>query len=148
MKQVLSGQPIAVTFTGCYKMKIMETVIDMNYVARPIKTEEQYDEALAFINTLMYGDRSMAEMTMLEMVSILIHDYEQRVHPISMPDPIEAIKYQMDELGVTTTEMAELVGGKGRLSELLHGKRRLSLRQIKAIATRLDIPADILLEIA
>lgn len=129
-------------------MNIMETVIEMNYVARPIKTEEQYDEALAFIETLMDGNRSAAEMTMLEMVGILLHDYEQRVHPIHAPDPIEAIKYQMDELGVPTAEMAELVGGKGRLSELLHGKRGLSLRQLKAIAVRLDIPADILLEIA
>ena len=129
-------------------MRSMEIAIEMNYVARPIKTEEQYDEALAFIETLMDGNRSVAETTMLEMVSILIHDYEQRVYPIHAPDPIEAIKYQMDELGVSTTEMAELVGGKGRLSELLHGKRQLSLRQVKAIATRLDIPADILLEIA
>jgi HTH-type transcriptional regulator / antitoxin HigA len=126
----------------------METVIESNYVARPIKTEEQYDEALAFIDTLMDCKAGTPEMDTLEVVGILIHDYEQRVHPILAPNPVEAIKYQMEELGVTTTEMAALVGGKGRLSELFHGKRRLSLGQIKAIATRLDIPANILLEIA
>ena len=123
----------------------METIKKMNYAARPIKTEEQYNEALALIETLIDCEDDTPEMEVLELVSILAHDYEQREHPIENLDPIEAIKYQMAELGVTTAEMAELVGGKSRLSDLLHKKRPLSVRQIRAISTRLDIPADVLL---
>ena len=126
----------------------MQTISPPPYTPRPIKTEEQYNEAIALIDTLIDCENGTPEMEMLELVSILIHDYEQREFPLEDIDPIEAIKYQMAELDVTTGEMAELVGGKSRLSELLHGKRPLSIRQVKAIASRLAIPADILLAIA
>lgn len=126
----------------------MEFITQMNYVARPIKTEEQYEEAIALIETLIDAESGTPEMDLLELVSILVHDYEQREFPIENVDPIEAIKYRMEELMVTSTEMAELIGGKSRLSELLNRKRPLSIRQVKAISARLDIPAEILLEIA
>ena len=126
----------------------METTEQINYVARPIKTEQQYNEAMALIETLIDCDDDTPEMELLELVSILVHDYEQREFPIESLDPIEAIKYQMEELGVKTTEMAELVGGRSRLSELLNKKRPPSIRQVKAISARLDIPADVLLAMA
>lgn len=126
----------------------MESITQEKYIARPIKTEEQYNEAIELIETLIDCEVGTPEMEMLELVGILVHDYEQREFPIGDLNPIEAIKYQMEELGVTTTEMAELVGGKSRLSELLHEKRSLSLRQIKAISSRLDIPIDVLLKAA
>ena len=126
----------------------MESITQEKYIARPIKTEQQYNEAIEFIETLMDSKVGTPEMEMLELVGILIHDYEQREIPIGDLNPIEVIKYQMEELGVTTTEMAELVGGKSRLSELLHEKRLLSVRQIKAISSRLDIPIDVLLKAA
>jgi len=126
----------------------MEAMAQETYVARPIKTETQYDEAIALIDTLIDAEAGTPELDLPELVSILVHDYEQQRFPIGTIDPIEAIMYQMDELGVTSTEMAELVGGKSRLSELLNRKRPLSIRQIKAISTRLVIPADVLLEIA
>jgi len=126
----------------------MEAIAQETYVARPIKTEAQYDEAIALIDTLVDAEAGTPELDLLELVSILVHDYEQQQFPIGTIDPIEAITYQMDELGVTSTEMAELVGGKSRLSELLNRKRPLSIRQIKAVSTRLSIPADVLLKIA
>lgn len=126
----------------------MESITQEKYIARPIKTEEQYNEAIELIETLIDCEVGTPEMEMLELVGILVHDYEQREFPIGDLNPIEAIKYQMEELGVTTAEMAELVGGKSRLSELLHEKRSLSVRQIKAISSRLDIPIDVLLKAA
>ena len=126
----------------------MEAIAQESYVARPIKTEAQYDEAIALIDTLVDAEAGTPELDLLELVSILVHDYEQQRFPIGAIDPIETITYQMDELGVTSTEMAELVGGKSRLSELLNRKRPLSIRHIKAVSTRLSIPADVLLEIA
>lgn len=118
------------------------------YMARPIKTEAQYNEAIALIDALVDAEAGTSELDLLELVSILVHDYEQQQFPIGNIDPIEAIAYRMNEPGVTSAEMAELVGGKSRLSELLNRKRPLSVRQIKAIATRLAIPADVLLSIA
>ena len=126
----------------------MELVAPEKYTARPIKTKEQYDEAIELIDTLIDSEVGTSEMDLLEVVGLLVHDYEQREFPIGDLDPIEAIKYQMEELGVTSSEMAELVGGKSRLSELLHRKRPLSVRQIKAISTRLDIPVDVLFDLA
>ena len=126
----------------------MEPITLTQYVARPIKTEEQYNEALAVIETLIDCEDDSPEMETLEVVSLLVHEFEKQEFPIGDIDPIEAIKYQMDELGVSTAEMAELVGGRSRLSELFNRKRLLSVRQIKAISSRLDIPADILLTIA
>lgn len=126
----------------------MEIIARNQYVVRPIKTEEQYNEALELIESLIDSEDGTPEMDLLEVVSLLVHDYEQREVTLDEIDPIEAIKYQMEELGVTTVEMAELVGGKSRLSELLNRKRPLSVRQIKAISARLDIPADILLSAA
>ena len=126
----------------------MEATAQLNYVARPIKTETQYNEAINLIDALIDAEAGTPELDLLELVSILIHDYEQQFFPIGEVDPVDAIAYQMKELGVSTTEMAELVGGKSRLSELLNRKRPLSIRQIKAISTRLAIPADVLLAIA
>lgn len=126
----------------------MEAITQWNYVARPIKTKEQYDEAMALVESLIDCEDNTPEMELLELVSILVHEYEQRVFPVENPDPIEAIKYQMEELGVSKVELANLVGGKGRLSELLSRKRPISIQQIKALSSRLEIPADILLAAA
>ncbi len=123
----------------------MEIITPTQYVARLIKTEEQYNEALAIIGTLMDCEDDSPEMETLEVVSLLVYEYEQQEYPIGEIDPIEAIKYQMEELGVSTAEMAELVGGRSRLSELLNKKRPISVKQIKSLSVRLQLPADILL---
>lgn len=124
----------------------MESIMQTNYIARPIKTEEQYDEAINALEEIIDCEEGSPEMELKELIGILIHEYEQREFPIEDPDPIEAIKHQMEELGVTAAEMASLVGGKSRLSEMLNRKRNLSVKQVKEISARLDIPADILLK--
>lgn len=126
----------------------MQISTPTQYVARPVKTEAQYNEALALIETLMNCEDDSPDMETLEVVSLLVYDYEQQKFPIGDIDPIEAIKYQMDELGITTAEMAVLVGGRSRLSELFSRKRSLSIRQIKSLSARLKLPADILLSLA
>lgn len=126
----------------------MEATTRLAYVLCPIKTEQQYHEAITLIDTLIDAEAGTPEMDLRELVSILVHDYEQQQFPIGNIDPIEAINYQMVELGVTTTEMAELVGGKSCLSELLRRKRPLSIRQAEALSARLAIPTDVLLSIA
>lgn len=126
----------------------MESITQEKFTVRLIKTEEQYNEAIDLIETLIDCQEGTPEMELLELVGLLVHDYEQREFPIEDLDPIEAIKYQMEELGVTTAEIAELVGGKSRLSELLNEKRPLSVRQIKVLSSRLDIPIEVLFKAA
>lgn len=126
----------------------METLTLAPYTPRPIKTAEQYEEAKAIIFSLMDSEPGTPETDLLEVISILVHDYEQREFPVEDLDPIDAINYQMDELGVSFSELAPMVGGKGRLSELLNRKRPLSLQQIKAIASRLSIPVSMLIVVA
>lgn len=123
----------------------MKTTTPLLYAPRPIKTDEHYEEAKAIIFSLMDSESGTPETDLLEVVSILVHDYEQREFPVEDLDPIDAIKYQMEELGVSFTELAPVVGGKGRLSELLNRKRPLSLPQIKAISSRLSIPVSMLI---
>ena len=98
--------------------------------------------------SLMDCTEHTPEMDLLESESLLVHAYEQLTFPIGNPDPIDAILYQMDELGVSKAELAKWVGGKGRLSELLNRTRPLSLPQVKTLSARLDIPVDILLAAA
>lgn len=77
-------------------------------MARPI----QYDEAITLIDSLVDAEAGTPELNLLELVSSLVHDYEQQQFSIGDINPIKAITYQMDDSGVTSAEMAELVGGK------------------------------------
>jgi len=126
----------------------MEAIVKPTYVPRPIKTEQQYQEALDLIESLLDCPDDSPEVELLELVSILVHDYEQREFPLEDPDPIDAIRYQMEELGISKAELADHVGGKARLSELLNRKRSLSLQQIRTLSSLLSIPADVLLQVA
>ena len=77
---------------------------------------------------------------------VLVEDYENRHYPIGPPDPIEAIKFRMEQQGLNRKELASLLGTRGRVSEILNGKRGLSLSMIRALSTRLHIPAEVLIQ--
>jgi HTH-type transcriptional regulator/antitoxin HigA len=82
----------------------------------------------------------------LELLMVLVEDYENRHYPIGPPDPIEAIKFRMEQQGLNRKELASLLGTRGRVSEILNGKRGLSLSMIRALSTRLHIPAEVLIQ--
>ena len=81
----------------------------------------------------------------LEVLSILVDDYENKNFPIGLPDPIEAIKFRLEQLELDASALASILGSKSRASEVLNKKRKLSLSMIRIIHTRLNIPASSLI---
>ena len=77
---------------------------------------------------------------------MLIEQYENEHFPISLPDPIEAIKFRMDQMGYNQNDLARIIGFKSRASEILNRKRKLSLEMIRQIHDKLNIPTDVLIQ--
>jgi HTH-type transcriptional regulator/antitoxin HigA len=82
----------------------------------------------------------------LEVLGILIDQYENENFPIGLPDPIEAIKFRMEQMGYNQTDLANIVGLKSRASEILNRKRKLSLEMIRKLHESLHIPTDVLIQ--
>jgi HTH-type transcriptional regulator/antitoxin HigA len=115
---------------------------------KPIKTEDQYDEALARIYDLMQMDikPDTAESDELEILVILVKEYENEHYPMSAPNPLEAIKFRLDQMGLSEKELGEILGYRSRKSEILSGKRKLSLAMIRKLNEVLHIPANVLIQ--
>ncbi|AUD02437.1 helix-turn-helix domain-containing protein [Spirosoma pollinicola] len=114
-------------------------------IIKPIKSTEHYAQVMRQIDQLLDCPPNSPEADLLEVLSILADDYENKTTPILPPDPIDAIRYQADELGLSSKELAALLGGKNRLSEVLNRKRPLTLKMIKTLFQQLHIPAESLL---
>lgn len=112
---------------------------------RPIHSEKDYEVALARIEEIFDAKPGTKEGDELEILGILVDEYEKVHFPIEAPKPVEAIKFRMDQLGLEQKDLARILGSKSRASEILSGKRSLSLRQIKILYRRLGIPAEILI---
>ena len=113
---------------------------------KPIKTEKDYDKALERLEEIFDAKAGSAEGDELEVLGILIDQYENDHFPISLPDPIEAIKFRMEQMGYNQTDLANIVGLKSRASEILNRKRKLSLEMIRQLHERLNIPTDVLIQ--
>ena len=115
---------------------------------KPIKTEEQYNHALARVYELMQKDIKIdsAESDELEILSILIKEFETDHYPVPSPNPLEAIKFRLDQMGLSEKEFGEILGYRSRKSEILSGKRKLSLAMIRKLNEVLHIPAEILIQ--
>lgn len=112
---------------------------------RPIKTESQYREALQQVDALIDSKPNTAEFELLEVLSILVDDYENKHYTIEALDPIEAIKYEMQESGLKQKDMIQYFGSKEMVSQVLNKKRPLTLRMIKNLYQKFGISADVLL---
>ena len=111
-----------------------------------IKSEADYQQALARIDRLMEAESGTPEGDELEVLAALVEMYESRHYPIDPPDPIEAIKFRMDQAGLTQKDLLPYIGSKSKVSEVLSGKRTLTLSMMRALNTHLGIPAEILLK--
>lgn len=114
---------------------------------RILKTERDYNEACNRIYSLIHGvadaiEPDSPEGEELELLSLLVEKYEQENHPMSAPNPIEAIKFRMEQMNLRQTDIAPLFGSKTRVSEVLHGKRPLTLRMITLLNRYLGIPLE------
>jgi len=115
---------------------------------KPIKTATQYEDALARVYELMQADVTEGSTASdeLEILSILIKEYELVHHPIPSPNPLEAIKFRLDQMGISEKELGDILGYRSRKSEIFSGKRKLSLAMIRKLNEVLHIPADVLIQ--
>ncbi len=113
---------------------------------RPIKTEKDYQEALSRLEKIFDAKPGTIEGDELEVLGILIDNYENLHYPIEFPDPIEAIKFRMEQLGYSQSDLAEVIGLKSRASEILNKKRKLTLEMIRNLHSMLHIPTDVLIQ--
>ncbi len=113
---------------------------------KPIKTEKDYTQALKRLEIIFDAKSNSPEGDELEVLGVLINQYEQEHFPMGMPDPIEAIKFRMEQMGYNQTDLANIIGLKSRANEILNRKRKLYLEMIRQLHERLHIPTDVLIQ--
>lgn len=113
---------------------------------KPIKTKKDYQAALQRLETIFDAQPGSPQGDELEVLGILIERYEHAHFPIDLPDPIEAIRFRMEQLGYNQADLAKVVGLKSRASEILSGKRKLTLDMIRQLHTALNIPTEVLIQ--
>lgn len=113
---------------------------------KPIRTKKDYQQALDRLEVIFDAKKGTDQGDELEILGILIEQYENEHFPIDLPDPIEAIKFRMEQMGYTQTDLAKVVGLKSRASEILNRKRKLSLDMIRQLHEKLNIPTDVLIQ--
>ncbi|MCM2358500.1 MAG: helix-turn-helix domain-containing protein [Geobacteraceae bacterium] len=110
---------------------------------RILRNEADYEAALVEIEELM--ERPKPDADRLELLALLVRDYEDKHYPIDLPDPVETITFRMEQMGLTRKDLEKYIGSRSKVSEVLNGKRRLSLSMIRALHDGLGIPAEVLL---
>ncbi|MCC9018236.1 MULTISPECIES: type II toxin-antitoxin system HigA family antitoxin [Flavobacterium] len=113
---------------------------------RPIKTEHDYDLALERVNAIFDAKPNTDEGDELDILVTLIEKYEQINYPIPEPDPIEAIKFMMEQNGITDADLGVILNSRSRVSEIFKRKRALTLNQIRILTEVLHIPASTLIK--
>lgn len=109
-----------------------------------LKTETEYRRALERIDSLMEASPGSPDEDDLELWSLLVERYEEEHFPMDFPDPVEAIKFRMEQEGMRQKDLQKLFPSKSRISEILSGKRTLSLGMIRSLHQNLGIPAEVL----
>jgi HTH-type transcriptional regulator/antitoxin HigA len=112
----------------------------------PIKNETDYQKALQRLEQIFDVKMGSPEGDELEILSILIEQYEKVHFPIDLPDPIEAIKFRMEQLGLKQKDLVSTIGFKSRVSEVMNKKRKLTLEMIRKLSKELQIPTDVLVQ--
>ena len=112
---------------------------------KPIKTDDEYKAALQELEKVWNAKRDTPEGDILELLALVIDDYESKQFPMPALDPIEAIKYQMEERGLHQKDLTPYFGSKSRVSEVLNRKKPLTLKMIKNLYKDFGIPAETLL---
>jgi HTH-type transcriptional regulator/antitoxin HigA len=115
---------------------------------KPIKNNNQYEDALARVYELMQKNirPDSKESDELEILSILVKEYEYRHYPIPKPGPLAAIRFRMEQMNMSESDLSEILGYRSRKSEILSGKRKLSLSMIRKLYETLHIPAELLIQ--
>jgi HTH-type transcriptional regulator/antitoxin HigA len=112
---------------------------------RPIKTDADHDAALREIERLWGAREGSPEADRLEVLVTLVEAYERNHFPIDLPDPIDAIRFRLEQQGEDTKALVGVIGSRTRVYEVLRGDRPLSLQMIRRLHDRLQIPAEVLI---
>ncbi|MCP4472835.1 MAG: transcriptional regulator [Gammaproteobacteria bacterium] len=112
---------------------------------KPVKTEADYRAALDEIESLMTAEAESADGEKLDIMVTLIEAYEARHFPLDLPDPVEAIKFEMERKGLTIKDLEPMIGKSNRVYEILNHKRSLTLSMIRKLHDNLGIPAESLI---
>lgn len=114
---------------------------------KPIRNEREYDEAITEVEKLFAANpkKGTPKADKLEVLTLLINHYEEKRYPAMPPDPIEAIKFRMDQMDLTRKDLELYMGSRSRVSEVLNHKRQLSLAMIRQLHQGLRIPAETLI---
>jgi len=113
---------------------------------RPIRTETDYEAALAEIERLFDAAPDSPEGDRLDVLATLVEAYEAQHYPIPEPDPVEAIKYTMESRGLSRADLEPFIGSRARVAEVLNRRRPLSLNMIRRLHAGLGMPADVLVQ--
>jgi HTH-type transcriptional regulator/antitoxin HigA len=113
---------------------------------KPIRTRKEYHQALERLDEIFDAKKATEAGDELEILGILIDQYETQRFPMDLPDPIEAIKFRMEQLGYSQSDLSRIVGRKSRASEILSKKRKLSLDMIRQLHKEWNIPTDVLIQ--
>src|ERR1700719_641280 len=117
----------------------------MTAEVRPIRTERDYESALKEVERLWGAKAGTSEGDRLDVLATLVDAYEAEHYPMDPPDPVEAIKFRMEQQGLTRRDLEEIIGTRTRIAEVLNRKRGLSIAMIRRLHERLGISADVLI---
>ena len=112
---------------------------------KPIKSEQDYHQVLERLEEIFDAEPNTKEGDELEILGILVEKYENENFPIELPDPVEAIKFRMDQSGLSVKDLEPMIGKSNRVYEVLSRKRPLTLAMIRRLHKSLGIPADVLI---
>lgn len=112
---------------------------------KPIKNGEDYEKTLKRIEKIWDARKNTREGDELEVLSLLVENYEQHNYAVLPPDPIEAIKFRVEQMGLKRSDLTPYFGGQNRVSEILNKKRKLTVKMIKELYQNLNIPVESLI---
>jgi len=113
---------------------------------KAIKTEQDYRKALKRLEEIFHAEEGTPEGDEAEVLSILIEKYENEHYPIEMPDPVEAIKFRMEQMNMKQKDLKNILGYNSRTSEILNRKRKLNLNMIRQLHDKLNISTEVLVQ--
>jgi len=119
---------------------------NLNMEHKVIKSGIEYSNALARLEHIFDSEPGTPQGDELELLALLIDDYEKTHYPIGLPDPVEAIKFRMEQMNYNAKDLADVIGFRSRATEILNRKRKLSLDMIRKINKRMHIPPDVLIQ--
>ncbi len=128
------------------KVTFLVTFVLYRMKIKPIRNEADYQEALERLEVIFDAKRGTEEGDELEILSIVIDNYENENFPMGMPDPISAINFRMEQMGLKQKDLVDIIGFKSRVSEIMNKKRRLTLDMIRKLNANLHIPTEVLIQ--